>query len=121
MMFALFSNAATAPRKQTEAYILQVNSIDANSVRVSRVGNGAGAELSLRLRKEAQAELSDSWAQLKLRRVRIMDGGTLVAEARCSGTIGGDRDKLMGLVLSFKTVEEANRIAAALRSFRRLK
>jgi hypothetical protein len=119
--FALLLIAATPPRKPTEAYTLQVNGIDVKSVRVSPFGNGAGAELSLRLRKAAQPELRDSWAQLKLGRVRIMDGGTLVTEARLSGTIRGDRDKLVGLVLSFKTAEEANRIAAALRSFRPLK
>ena len=118
---AHFSMAATPPTKQRETYTLQANGIDAKSVRVSQVGKGAGAELSLRLRKEAQPELWESWAQLKLGRVRIMDGDTLVTEARLSGTIAGDRHKLVGLVLSFKTVEEANRIAATLRSYRPLK
>jgi len=113
--FALLSIAATPPRQQAEAYTLQVTAIDAKSVRVSSLGTGAGAELSLRLRREAQPELKDSLTRLKLGRVRIVDGGTVVSEARLSGIVGGERDKLVGLILSFKTLEEANKAAAVLR------
>ena len=114
-VFALLSIAANPPRKQTEAYPIQLIAIDVKSVRVSPAGKGSGAELSIRLRKEAQPELKDSLTQLKLGRVRIMDGGTLITEARSSGIIGGDHHKLVGLVLSFKTLEEADKVAAALR------
>jgi len=110
---ALLSIAATPPRKQPEAYTFQVIAIDGNSVRVSPLGKGSGAELRLLLRKEAEPALKDSLTQLKLGRVRILDGGTLVTEARLSGIIGGDRDKLVGLVLSFKTLDEANKVARA--------
>jgi len=115
-LYGLFMIAATSPRNQPEAYALQASEIEVKSVHVTQVERGSGAELNLRLRKKARPELRNSLPPLRRGRVRIMDGSTLVTEARVSRVIGEAGDKLAGLVLLFESLEEANRVATGLRA-----
>ena len=118
-MLALFVIAATPPKDKPEATVIRVDDIDRDSVRVRTPKGESGAELSFLFRDKSARQARSVFFATRARRVRITDGVAVVTETKLSCIVEHEAKtkKRGGLILSFDTVEEANRVAAALRPY----
>ena len=111
--------AAPPPKDKPEPTVIPLADIDRASVRVQTSKNEPGAQLSFLFRDKDAQQARRTFFTSKARRVRITDGVTVVTETKLSGIVEQEfkAKKRGGLVLSYDTVEEANRVAADLRPF----
>jgi len=119
VMLVLFVAAATPPKEKSEPTIIPVADIDRASVRVRTSKGETGAQVSFLFRDKDAQEARRAFFTSRARQVRITDGVTVVTETKLSGIVEHEikTRKKGGLILSFDTVEEANRVATALRPF----
>ena len=118
-MLAL-SLVAAAPRKETpKPTVIVVADIDRASVHVRTLENEIGAQLSFLFRDKDAQQARRVFFTNRTRRVRITDGASVITETKLSGIVEHEAKtkKRGGLILSFETAEEANKVAAALRPF----
>jgi hypothetical protein len=114
------SLAATPSKRAAEPAVIQVKDIDRESVNVSTSRGEPSAQLRFLFRAKDPSQARTIFFGSKARRLRIMDGTSVIVETKLSGIITYQterKEKKGGLVLSFDTVEEANRAAVALRPF----
>ena len=119
LLFGLSAIAATSPKENLESAVLSVSEIDRASVKVHAPKHETAVQLIFLFRdKDAQQALRIFWAS-KTGRLRITDGTTVIVETKMLGIAESDAfgKKRGGLILSFASLEEANRVATALRPF----
>jgi len=119
VVLVLIGVAATPLKEKPEMVVVRVVDIDRESVRVRTSRDVTSALLSFLFRDKDAQQVRRLYFATKSRLVRITDGPVVIVETRISGTVEDEAKgkKRGGLILSFNTVEEANRVAAALRPF----
>jgi len=119
VVLVLIGAAATPLKEKPEMVVVRVVDIDRESVRVRTSRDVTSALLSFLFRDKDAQQVRRLYFATKSRLVRITDGPVVIVETRISGTVEDEAKgkKRGGLILSFNTVEEANRVAAALRPF----
>jgi hypothetical protein len=119
IVLALLVTAATPPKGKPEPTIIPIADIDRESVRVRTSAGERGAQLSFLFRDKDAQQARRTFFASKARQVRITDGVAIITETKLSGIVEHEINakKRGGLILSFDTVEEANRVATALRPF----
>jgi hypothetical protein len=118
-ILVLFVAAATPPKGKFEPTIIPIADIDRESVRVRTSTGETGARLSFLFRDKDAQQARRTFFVSKARQVRITDGAAVITETKLSGIVEQEfkTKKRGGLILSFDTVEEATRVATALRPF----
>jgi len=119
LLLVLIAVAATPPKEKPVVAVVRLADIDRESVRVRTSSEDPGARLSFLFREKDAQEVRRLYFDTESRLVRIKDGPVIVTETKISGIIEHETKakRQSGLILSFNTVEEANRVAATLRPF----
>ena len=99
--------------------VVRLADIDRESVRVRTSSGDPSAQLSFLFRDKDAEQVRRLYFATKSHLVRIKDGPVIITETKLAGIVEGETKakQQSGLILSFNTVEEANRVAATLRPF----
>ncbi|HXT41616.1 MAG TPA: hypothetical protein VN887_16535 [Candidatus Angelobacter sp.] len=121
IVFASFASLSGTPTKSAAGPgVIQVKDIDPESAHVSTSRGEPGAQLRFLFRAKDPTQARRIFFGSKERRVRIMDRNSVIIDTKLTGIISHQTKKSEnkgGLVLSFDTLEEANRAAVALHPF----
>ncbi len=111
--------AATPPKEKPVVAVVRLADIDRESVRVRTSSGDPSAQLSFLFRDKDAEQVRRLYFATKSHLVRIKDGPVIITETKLAGIVEGETKakQQSGLILSFNTVEEANRVAATLRPF----
>ncbi len=111
---ALVALAAATPPKVSEIFIVPLTSINEGSIDVSPVGKREG-QLTFGVRLENERELEDLVSKKKAFLVRIMEGHSVITEARLVAIHKDEHGRIVRLGLGFASLEEARKAATNLR------